>query len=154
MSGVPRGLAGHVSHDPPQRVPVAVDWDGETRFRVAGGTDRAVAVLDGRLVAGQHVGRGTVGEDSHAVFLAGVSGGPGEVVAEPVPLRLGQVLDQAKDRGAAVDQDAAQLLIRQPVGLLQHAVPGANDKNARAVSSSPESTRGTGSRWVSAMPPG
>lgn len=29
----------------------------------------------------------------------------------------------------------------------------ANDRNARAMSSSPESTRGTGSRWVSAMPP-
>lgn len=46
VSGVPRGLARHVGHDPPERVPVAVDRDGETRFRVAGGTDRAVAVLD------------------------------------------------------------------------------------------------------------
>jgi hypothetical protein len=47
-----------------------------------------------------------------AQFPAGVPGGPGEVVAEPVPLRLGQVLDQAKDGGATGGQDAAQLLIR------------------------------------------
>ena len=61
MSGVPRGLARHVGHDPPERVPVAVDRDNETRLRVADGTDRAVAVLDCRPVVGQHVGRGAAG---------------------------------------------------------------------------------------------
>jgi len=43
VSGVPGGLAGHVSDDPPQRVPVAVHRDGETRLRVASGADRPVA---------------------------------------------------------------------------------------------------------------
>ena len=72
--GVPRGLARHVGDDPPQRVPVAVDRDGETRVRVAGGADRAVAVLDGRLVVPQHVGCGAAGGDGHAVFPGGVPG--------------------------------------------------------------------------------
>ena len=45
-----------------------------------------------------------------AQFPAGVPGGPGEVVAEPVPLRLGQVLDQAKDGGATAGQNAAPLI--------------------------------------------
>ena len=52
VPGVPRGFAGHVGHDPPQRVPVAVDGDSETRFGAAGGADRAVAVGDCRLVVG------------------------------------------------------------------------------------------------------
>jgi hypothetical protein len=133
VSGVPRGLARHVGHDPPKRVPVAVDRDDETRFRVADGTDRAVAVLDCRPVVPQHVGRGAVGGDGHAVFPVGVPCGPDEVVAEPIPLRLGQVLDETKDGGAAVDQDAAQLLIRQPVGLLQHAVPGERQERQGRV---------------------
>jgi hypothetical protein len=50
------------------------------------------------------------------VFPIDVPGGPDKVVAEPIPLRLGQVLDQAKDGGAPVGQDAAQLFIRQPAG--------------------------------------
>jgi hypothetical protein len=57
VSGVPRGLARHVGYDPPERMAVAVDRDGETRFGVAGGTDRVVAVLDCRPVVPQHVGR-------------------------------------------------------------------------------------------------
>ena len=130
---MPGGLAGHVGDDPPQRVPLAVDRDGETRFWVAGGADRPVAVLDGRLVTGQHVGCGAVGGDGHAVLRAGVQGGPGEVVAEPVSLRLGQVLDETKDGGAAADQDAAQLVIRQPAGLLQHAVPGEGQERQGGV---------------------
>ena len=73
-NGVPRGLARHVGDDPPQRVPVAVDRDGETRVRVAGGADRAVAVLDGRLVVPQHAGCGAAGGDGHAVFPGGVPG--------------------------------------------------------------------------------
>src|SRR5215472_7578624 len=124
VSGVPRGLARHVGHDPPERMPVAVDRDRETRFRISGGTDRAVAVGDCRPIVGEHVARGTIGGDGHAVFLAGVPRGPGKVVAEPIPFRFGQVLDETKDRGATSDQDAAQLLIGQPAGLLQHAVPG------------------------------
>jgi len=55
------------------------------------------------------------------------------VVAEPIPLRLGQVLDETKDGGAAVDQDPAQLLIRQPVGLLQHTVPGERQERQGRV---------------------
>ena len=50
MSGVPRGLARHVGHDPPERVPVAVDRNGETCFWVAHGADRAIAVLDMSVV--------------------------------------------------------------------------------------------------------
>ena len=103
MSGMPGGLARHVGHDPPERVPVAVDRDDEARFWVADVTDRAVAVLDCRPVVPQHVGRGAVGGDSHAVFPVGVPCGPGEVVAEPISLRLSQVLDETKDGGAAVD---------------------------------------------------
>jgi hypothetical protein len=48
VPGVPGGLARHVGHDRPQRVPVAVDRDGEERVRIADGTDRAVAVLPSR----------------------------------------------------------------------------------------------------------
>jgi hypothetical protein len=40
VSGVPGGR--HVGHDPPERVPVAVDRDDEARFWVADDTDRAV----------------------------------------------------------------------------------------------------------------
>ena len=82
VSGVPGGLARHVGHDPPERVPVAVDRDDEARFWVADVTDRMVAVLDCRPVVPQHVNRGAVGGDGHAVFPAAVPGGPGEVVAE------------------------------------------------------------------------
>ena len=57
-----------------------------------------------------------------------VPGAAGEVVAEPGPLRLGQVLDETEDGRAAADQDAAQLLAGQPVGLLQHAVPGEREE--------------------------
>jgi hypothetical protein len=48
VSGVPCGLARHVGHDPPERVPVPVHRDDEARFRIADITDRTVAVLDGR----------------------------------------------------------------------------------------------------------
>ena len=82
-----------------------------------------VAVLGRRPVVPQHVAGGAVGRDGHAVLPARVRG-PDEVVAEPVPLRLGQVLDETQDGGAAVDQYAAQLVIGQPVRLLQHAMPG------------------------------
>jgi len=44
------------------------------RVRVTGGPDRAVAVLDGRLVVPQHVGCGAAGGDGHAVFPGGVPG--------------------------------------------------------------------------------
>src|SRR4029077_2017124 len=68
VSRVPRGLARHWGHDPPERVPVAVDRDGDTRCRVAGGADRAVAVLGCRPVVLQHVGRGAAGRYGHAPF--------------------------------------------------------------------------------------
>jgi hypothetical protein len=55
------------------------------------------------------------------------------VIAEPVPLYLGQVLDQAKNGGATAGQDAAQLFIRQPIGLLQHAVPGERQERQGRV---------------------
>src|SRR5215207_9413051 len=73
------------------------------------------------------------GGDGHAIFPAGVPRGSGEVVAEPIPLRLGQVLDETKDAGAAVDQYAAQLLLGQPVDLLQHAVPGERQEREGRV---------------------
>src|SRR5215211_346846 len=133
VSGVPGGLARHVGHNPPECMPVAVDRDDDARFRVADVPDRSVAVLNGRPVVPQHVASGTAGGDGHAVFPAGVPRGSGEVVAEPIPLRLGQVLDETKDAGAAVDQDAAQLLIGQPVGFLQRAVPGERQERQGCV---------------------
>src|SRR5438034_3459036 len=81
VSGVPRGLARHVGHDPPERVPVAVDRDDETRFRIADGTDRAVAVLDCCPVVPQHVGRSAVGGYGHAALLVDIPGSSDEVVA-------------------------------------------------------------------------
>jgi hypothetical protein len=58
---------------------------------------------------------------------------PEKVVAEPVPFRLGQVLDETQDGGAAVHEDPAQLLVGEPVGLLQHAVPGERQERQGRV---------------------
>ena len=63
---------------------------------------------------------------------------PGQVVAEPEPLRLGQVLDQTKDGGAAVDRTRRSCSSDSPSAFFSTQCR-ANDRNARAVSSSPES---------------
>jgi hypothetical protein len=69
VSGVPGRLAGHVRQHPSQRVPVALDWHSETRVRIAGSTDGAVAGFDRRAVVRQHVSDGTVCGDE---FVADV----------------------------------------------------------------------------------
>ena len=111
---MPGGLAGHVGHDPPQRVPVAVDRDGEARVRVADGTDRAVAVLDRRPVAPQHIGCGTVGGDGHVVLPVRVPAAPMRWWPNQYRSASARVLDQPQDGGATVDQDAAQLPVGHP----------------------------------------
>jgi hypothetical protein len=73
------------------------------------------------------------GGDSHAMFAIGVPSGPDKVVAEPAPLRLDQVLDQLQGRSATVDHDPAQLLVGEPVGLLQHAVPRERQERQSCV---------------------
>jgi hypothetical protein len=50
VSGVPGCLARHVRHHPPQRVPVALDRNGETRVRVADSTGRGLHEQDRNLV--------------------------------------------------------------------------------------------------------
>ena len=152
VSGVPGGLARHVGHDPPERVPVAVDRDDEARFRVAGGTDRAVAVLDRRPVVPQHVGAARLAETvmpcsrptSQAVP---VRWWPNQYRSASARCwtrpRMEVPLSTRTRRSCSSDSPSAFFSTQCR----------ANDRNARAVSSSPESTRGTGSRWVSAMPP-
>jgi len=61
VPGMPGRLARHVGHDPAERVPVALDRDGQTRFWIADVTDRAIALLDRLLVVQQHVGHGPTG---------------------------------------------------------------------------------------------
>jgi len=97
VPGMPGGLARHMGHDPAERVPVALDRDGDTCFWIAQVMDRAIALRDRLLVILHHVGHDATGRNRHAIFGFSVQCGADEVVAEPVPLRLRQVLYQTDD---------------------------------------------------------
>src|SRR5262245_8909971 len=121
MSGVACRLTGHVGQNPPQRVLIALDRDNDPRLGICCRVDGAIAVLDGGPVVPQYICGIPVGRHRHAQ-LAIVVRDTGEVMTEPVALRLGQVLNETQDGRTAVDQDAAQLFVREPIGLLQYAV--------------------------------
>ena len=136
MPGVPRGLAGHVGHDPPQSVPVAIDRDGETRFRSpAARIMRSLSAIAARYPASTSA-TARAGEDGHALFVAGVPGGPGEMVAEPVPLRLGRCWTRPRTEVPLSTRTRRSCSSDRPLAFFSTQCR-ANDKNASAVSSSP-----------------
>src|SRR5262245_52303268 len=132
MSGVPGGLACHMGHNPPERVALALDRNGDVRFRVADRSDGAIALGHSLLVVPQHIGYGAAGRHSHAVSVS-VRAGAEEVVAEPVPLSLRQVLDETNDGSAAIDEHAAQLLIGHAVRLLEYTVAGEGQEGQGSI---------------------
>lgn len=123
MPGVSGRFPGHVRDHPPEGTPLTVDRTGHERGWIADRANGSVAVIDRRAVVPQHFRCAPFSGDDHAEVAVRLRYGLGEVMAEPIPLANGQVLNQAQDRDAAVNQDAAQLLLGQPVGLLHHALP-------------------------------
>jgi hypothetical protein len=111
MSGVAGGLARHMSHNPPERMTVALDRNRNARFRVADRLNGAITLVHSRLVVPQHIGYRAIGWDRHATFPVSVECGADKVIAEPIPLSLSQVLDETNDGGTAADERAPQLLI-------------------------------------------
>ena len=87
-----------------------------------------VALGDRRPVVGDDLLRGTVRGDHHVEVEVGVAQVAGEGVAEPVPLAVGQVRHQPKQRGVGDDQPAPKLLLTQTGKLLQYAGPGKGQK--------------------------
>ena len=99
MAGMPGSLAGHVGNNPPNRVERALNRYRDRRSEVTGRADRGVAGRDHRVIVSQDLLSTATGWDIHA-DVAGIIGFPaGNVIAEPVPLGEGQVVDQPEQRG-------------------------------------------------------
>ena len=151
VTGVPGGLAGHVGQHRAQCVPVALDRDDEARLGVAGGQDGAVAVLLWR--PGSPGGRRRRLRPAGTVMPCSRSG------SQAAPARWWP----NQDRSASVRcWMRPRMDVPLPTRTRRNCSPDspsaffstqcrANERNARAVPSSPESSRGTGSRCVSAM---
>jgi hypothetical protein len=112
---------------------LAVDQPGEVRLRVPDGANRGVTGGDRGPLVVEHFCGGSPPRHPHPRAGNAHVRGPGEVVPEPVPLGLGQMLDQAEQVSAGGDEHAPKLLVIQPFGLPQDRLTVEVQERERGV---------------------
>ena len=152
MSGVPVGLARHMGHQPPERVPITLDRNDESGRRIADVANRSIAGGNGDAIRLKHVGSCSAVATTMPCSRSTSQSAPARWWPNEHRSASVRCWDQAKHGGPLGTITRRSCSSERPSAFFRTQFR-ANDRNASAVPRSSASIRGTGSRRISAMSP-